>query len=195
MVALDPSHKRWVEGFAAQAHRRLRAAGCSTLQIDDVRQECWIAWCKARDTWQEGGGASFRTYLNNGMALHLRRWMMNQKANARMSAMGENAIAAAEAQADETDFEDAILAREARAGVLRRMTPATRQVLALAVEPPAWLAAEVKAMHDKVRWCRSRGFVTRERPLVSLVMEALGLTPVERKRVTAEMLRFASVLR
>lgn len=82
--------EKTVNAFSFTLHRRLHASGAVTVQLDDVKQEMWLAWCKARDTYQSDRGASFKTYLVGGMLQHARtvyrnyikrRWLENAAAS------------------------------------------------------------------------------------------------------------------
>lgn len=72
----DPAvSKRQIEVFAHRVNRRLFAVGDKSMPLDDIRQELWIAWTNAVQSYKPESGVPFGAYLQRGMALHVRSWM------------------------------------------------------------------------------------------------------------------------
>ncbi|WP_276122598.1 sigma factor [Pararhizobium qamdonense] len=47
--------------------RKLHGAGATSLSHEDVEQELWIVWCRARDTFDPTLGVPFKAYLIEGV--------------------------------------------------------------------------------------------------------------------------------
>jgi DNA-directed RNA polymerase specialized sigma subunit len=46
---------------------RLHGSGATSLSREDVEQELWIVWCRARDTFDPALGVPFKAYLLEGI--------------------------------------------------------------------------------------------------------------------------------
>ncbi|MBX4911399.1 hypothetical protein HJA82_29235 [Rhizobium bangladeshense] len=49
--------------------RKLHGNGVTSMSHDDVEQELWIVWCRARDTFDPTLGVPFRAYFLKGVEL------------------------------------------------------------------------------------------------------------------------------
>ncbi|QIG69115.1 RNA polymerase sigma-70 factor protein [Rhizobium phage RHph_N1_15] len=47
--------------------RKLHGSGATSMSQEDVEQELWIVWCRARDTFDPELGVPFRAYLIEGI--------------------------------------------------------------------------------------------------------------------------------
>lgn len=74
--AVDPkASERTINSFAYKVLQRVHALGARSVQRDDVIQELWCAWCKARDCFNPEAGASFNTFLHRVMRQHVNKWI------------------------------------------------------------------------------------------------------------------------
>jgi Sigma-70 region 2 len=201
-IALDARSKGYVEGFAAKAHYRLVGIGCRNLQRDDVVQECWIAWCKARDTFDPNKGVKFGTYLFQVMKFHVHRWMQDTIRFSHMasvdldSGIREDEIDFHAIIADPSEGADESLEQKQEFQFhLDQLSPAARFVVGLIEAPPDWLIAEFEAAKAKAAWCKSRGFSVHSPTsiTISLIFTMFDVEPNERKRIRREIRGLASL--
>ena len=61
--------------IAHKVKRRVFAAGARSVQFEDIFQELTIAWCLARDAWDESRGIPFQPFLIRGCYQHINRWV------------------------------------------------------------------------------------------------------------------------
>lgn len=60
-----------INRFAFRVQRRIRTLPQGVMSLDDIKQELWIAWCKARDNFEPSRGIPFEPYLRRGMINHI----------------------------------------------------------------------------------------------------------------------------
>lgn len=65
---------------AAECTAAQHAVYCYWLELDDLRQEAWVAVLEAERTWRPDGGASLGTYTSRAASRRLRRFIWEQRA-------------------------------------------------------------------------------------------------------------------
>lgn len=202
MITFTPEHDKIVRGFAYKAWRRAQASGAASLQVDDVYGELMIAWCVARDKFDESKGVPFGAYLVNGMQVAINRFLSRQIEHGQMESLsldfeyGEsddsvnlhNAVADERGLAGVETFER----DDARDAVMERLTPKTRAFVELLREPPAFMLHAVKARRARQEFARQierAPTPEADRVTAAMVFEFLELGHFERNRVYAELKR------
>lgn len=59
-----------IKRIAWRTYREAKRSGAASLTVQDIEQELWIAWCKARDSFDPSRGVPFMAYLTNGLKKH-----------------------------------------------------------------------------------------------------------------------------
>jgi DNA-directed RNA polymerase specialized sigma24 family protein len=85
---------KWLHHFSHQVARRMRAYGVRVFDVQDVYQECTIAWCVARNAFDESRGVPFTPYMINGVRMHINAWLRKE--------MGDKCIAITSSLQDAT---------------------------------------------------------------------------------------------
>lgn len=192
--------EKTINSFANRVGRRLLAAGAPSHLMQDVKQELWIAWCKARDSYDETREASFKTYLWNGMRLHINRWVEENVSkrhgevvalslDAEMLGEDEDAKLSDVIPADDP-LQDEIVEREdVWRYALRRLPPRARQFIQLLRDPPQCLLEQVRQIQAKAEYARSLGITmpTTSRVTTSMVFDLMGATRVEKMKIAAQI--------
>jgi DNA-directed RNA polymerase sigma subunit (sigma70/sigma32) len=71
---IDPKEsERMIFALAHRVKRRLQSLPQSIMSYEDIEQELWIAWCKARDAFEPSRGIPWAAYLQRGMRQHINR--------------------------------------------------------------------------------------------------------------------------
>lgn len=197
MITFTPEHDKIVRGFAYKAWRRAQAAGANSLQYEDVYGELMIAWCVARDKFDESKGVPFGAYLVNGMRVAVNRFLQSQiefGKHASLDLDTENDQPVHEQIADEhglagvEEFER----DDAREALMERLTPKTRAFVDLLREPPVFMLHAVKARRARQEFARRNNLPVSseaDRVTAAMVFDFLELGHAERNQVYSELKR------
>jgi len=190
--------ERLVNSFARRVMRRAQAAGAKSVQLADIVQECWVAWCQARDRYDATTGVPFGAYLMRGMQQHINRWIKEEIGERLMAPVALDATGGDDEDdnslhnviADGGSLPDEIveLANQ-KAYVLERLSPLARQFVTLLTDPPKELLEEVQAIQARAEWGRSRGlntFAPRD-VTAPLVFDLMGLNRTDRSKIYREL--------
>lgn len=188
--------ERMVQRLANKVMFRLSAAGAPTHIKQDIQQEMWVAWCLARDGWDETKGASFATYAYTGMLRHINRWaeVNVSKRHAEVIALsldatvdpeGEGGTLAEAIPADQADVDEEMTEASDWRLVMRYLDPTSRKFLTLLRDQPPELLAEVRALQARAQYARDNGYNTFVASGLSTMMisDLMGLNKVERLRI------------
>lgn len=77
----DEEITRRIRSMSWKVYREARRAGATSLERADIEQELWIAYCKARDSFNPEYGVPFGAYLTNGLKKFAAGMMRNQVYN------------------------------------------------------------------------------------------------------------------
>ena len=181
--------------------RRVHAQGGKSHILDDVRQEMWIAFCKARDTFDPNGGASFNTYLVNGIKLHMGRHIEKhfQRFHGQTVAMSFDAPAGDEgmngsfgdtiADDNATDAENEAISKSVYADFVRKLSPKAGEFVRLLSTANETLSEEFVLFRDKARHAETMG-LTFNRPghvSSSMIFDLMGVSRTERTHILNEI--------
>lgn len=187
-----------INSFARRVLRRVTAAK-SVITVDDIVSECTIAWCIARDNWNEASGVPFLAYLRIGMRNHINRWVEKELREHSASHLefdkphSENGDGDLyEVFADErADLPDDILEQnDRRAKQLSRLSPRARQFVELLDSPPKALVDILQALKARQEFAMQRGVPAAPVPkriLMTLVFRFMGATPREQTQINEEL--------
>jgi DNA-directed RNA polymerase specialized sigma24 family protein len=65
--------ERMIRSLANKVVNRLATIPQKVFSREDIEQELWIAWCKARDKYEPGRGVPWQAFLQRGMKNHINR--------------------------------------------------------------------------------------------------------------------------
>lgn len=183
----------YLNRFASRVNQRVIAAGISDVGIEDIRQECWVAWCTARDVFSENLGVPFKAYLRICMGRHINGWLRSFERNNDAVATSLNRTIDEESGdefgdifAGDAEEQEDFLRRDR---VLAMLSERARQFVELMTNPPLDLYRQVDRVQDRVLFARERGIPTAApRSLTSaLVMDLMGCTRYERRAILNEL--------
>ena len=189
-----------IRAFASKVYRRCRAAGASTLSLEDIEQELWIAWCKACDAYDPSHGAAFSTFLHRGMQLHINRYVEQQVSRRHSEVIAVSLDGSAD---EETGpLSDAVpdaapspeqltIETDAYTRVLERLSERARIFVTLLHDQPQELVSEVTRLEQKAEFAKSRGlsFATAHRLTQPMVFDLMNANRIERAGIIAEIER------
>lgn len=193
-----------VERFAGKVFRRCRAAGAKSIQLADITQELWIAWCKARDTFDPSQGVPFGAYLQRGMMNHINRYAGFEIEQSNSAPYSLDQPVGGEENATLGMFiedrntvaaDDAVFNRQAVDLVLKKASPVTRRLLEFLLEPPEEMIQEFEALKARSKFARERGFYGSEARSVriSFVADFMGLDTAQKQEVMQELAHLAQI--
>lgn len=197
---MDPTESRkLVKSFSNRVMRRLIAAGAPMHIREDVEQELWIAWCKARDTYDETRQVLFSTYLYGGMKQHINRWAEKNVArrHAEVIALSLDAPAGEDENGSLMDVlpsadpapDAQIEAQSYWEYATRRLKPRAKLFITLLRDPPAELLEQAKQLEAKASYARSNGkhLVMSGGVTTSLIFDLMGAGKNERIRISDQI--------
>jgi DNA-directed RNA polymerase specialized sigma24 family protein len=191
--------QRLIDVKAHKVARRLLAAGAPSHLIEDVKQEMWIAFCMARDTYDDSRGASFKTYLWRGIDLHLNNWTRDNvnRRHAEIIARSLDAELGDEGGATLLDTlpsadpaTDTIVAEsDMWRFTMSKLKPRTRQFLEILNSPPALLVEQVRQLQARSAHAKAQGMTlpTTNRVTTTMVFDLMEATRSERHAIAKEI--------
>lgn len=200
--------KRQIERFAYRVGRRLAAAGAPSHLIEDVKQELWIAWLKACERYDPQGGASFSTYLANGMRLHINRWVDDNVSHRHAEVVAlsidfqmgddedggslEAVLPDRQPSPEETLMEKIDLER-----ALEDLPPRAAQFVRLLADPPAALFEQLFAVQARSAYGSKLGISSPVRAHISsgLIFDLMGATRLERSSIFRQIREYTDDLK
>lgn len=200
MIYRDPAYsEKAINSFAFKVSRRLYAAGDRTMSMDDIRQELWIAWTIAVQSFKEEQGIPFLAYLRNGMRLHINRYIEKHVTRRHSEVIafsldGENdegksttsyeQVPSADPKPDE-DIQE----KSAVDALCRRLSPIAAQFVRLLYEQPEPLMKEVVAIVRKAEFASSMNqvVVNSGRLTRTMIFDLLGVPMNKRTDVLREI--------
>ena len=204
MLIEPQKSEKAIKVFSFKVMRRLRAAGEDgrAFSLEDIQQECRIAWIIASQNYQAESGVPFQAYLIRGMRLHINRLIEKQFERRREEAVslsldadvsndGDNSSSLSEVIADEsisdiTDFEE----DQHFAYVTRKLKPRSLQFIQILREQPAELLREVRSLRDRSDYAReSMGINSPQsnRLAASNIFDLMGANNSERTEILREI--------
>jgi DNA-directed RNA polymerase specialized sigma24 family protein len=199
MLDLKESEKI-INSFSFKVGRRLQAAGAPMHLIEDVRQELWIAWCKARDTYDESSPASFKTYLYGGMRIHMNNWIRDNINRRHAEVIAKSMDAELDEENGGATLADMIPSADPTPEVtfwlertwefaVARLSPRSRQFVELLREPPEGLLAQVRQIEARTAFAKAQGISApfNNRVTTSMVFDLMGASRNERIKIAAEI--------
>ncbi|MER9176276.1 hypothetical protein NKH72_22110 [Mesorhizobium sp. M0955] len=188
--------QRLVKRLAAKVMRRLLSAGCPGHIREDIEQEMWVAWCIARDSYDETKGASFKTYAHNGIMLHINRWAEKHVARRHAEVIAKSLDAPLGDEADggslgdivacdKASPDEAVLENDHWSFAMKHLLPKDRQFMNILRNQPPELIEEVRKLEAKAEYARSQGYSLVVPHVVSttMVFELMGIGRSERLKM------------
>jgi hypothetical protein len=201
-----------IHSFAVKVLRRLHGLGAKTHSLDDVKQELAIAWCKACEAYRPEGGASFETFLTNGMRLHINRYIeknferfhdetiaLSLEGGSRSDESGGANISGSlsEVVADTAPLQNVEVENEnCFAYALTRLSPRAAQFVTILKDQPKELIEEVRRLEDKSEYARERGitYATAHRLTTPMIFDFMGASRNERKQIMDEVQQIGALI-
>lgn len=193
--------EKTIKFFSFRLHQKLYASGANGQQISDIEQEMWIVWCKARDAYNPEKGASFKTFLINGMnmrAKEMLRILVGKRFSENFalsldhsysSEDGDGATLSESVPSADPTPEELLKESQSQKRALERLSPKARMFVALMHNQPAELLAERDALVAKGEYARNQGirYPSPQRLTSSIVLDFMGVIGPERTKVMREL--------
>ena len=197
-----------ITSFAYRVLRRLKAAGAHTFDLDDVKQELWLAWAKACDEFDPNLGVKFSTFLYRGMRMHINRWVENNvdrrhdeviaySVDASFDTDGEGSGTLADVLPSDDPIQDVNLEHESSfRHALTMLSPRAAQFVTLLKDQPIELLEQVRLMEVKSEYARERGIVSpvARRLTSSMIFDLMAAGRTERAKIMTEVEKVGALL-
>lgn len=203
----DPKEDRaQVRSFAHKALRRIHALGAKTQTLDDVEGELWVAWCIACERYDPAGGAAFKTFLYQGMRMHINRWIEKSFERFHDETLAIS-LDATHGDADDTTIGEVIPDTSMRqdedfqredcfAYALTRVSERSGQFLRFLKENPPELIERMKDLDAKAKYAKEIGasYATPQRLTSSMIFDFMGASRAERKQIMDEVTQIGRLI-
>lgn len=188
-----------ITAFAFKVHRRAQQAGDRSHQLEDIKQELWVAWTLAVEAFKPEGGASFSTFLFTGMQRHINRYMKNNvtKRHGEVTALSmdftfgddESGSFAEMVPDNAASPSQNIEEQSSLAYAMRRLSPRAQQFVTILRDQPEELLNEVQRLEDKADYAKSRGIsmATAHRLTTIMVFDLMDAPRSERRSILDEV--------
>ncbi|KAA5604348.1 hypothetical protein F1188_15920 [Roseospira marina] len=198
---LDPKAvEHLVNTLAWRVSRRMTAAGARLVESADIRQEIWIAWTRARDSYDPTSKVPFGAYFWRGAMRHMNQWCRQmEQTDVKIFGLSLDDQLTDDASLHEVvedtsvvSAEENVRLSERRSRVLAKLSPLARRFLELLESPPPELYAEIQALQDRMAWARERKVrggrgSTTTRVTTAFVADVMGLDRMTRRTVYREL--------
>jgi DNA-directed RNA polymerase specialized sigma24 family protein len=184
--------------------RQLHAAGARSITRDDVEQELWIAWCKARDTFDASQNVPFQAYMIEGLKRYV-RWDLRRKLLNRINDEWTETLDSPDE--DEGSMHDQIASDEPEIGhdyeershlehVSKRISPEAATFLRLLYDQPTLLLDQLLQLESRSRHAESIGvdFVTPRHLTTAIVFKVMGVNRLERTKILKEVRKLGALM-
>lgn len=193
--------KGQIDAFAYKVLRRLHGLGAKSHTLEDVQQELWMAWCLACESFDDKGGASFKTYLYRGMQRHINRYVEKnfERFHGETVALsldtqqddGEGDIGTlGETIAGDYELQDQIVEREQNFRyAMSRLSPRAQEFVRFLKDTPADIQAEVKKLEAKAKHAKEMGIAVSmpQRLTSNLLLDFMAASRSERAQIMMEV--------
>lgn len=190
---------RIINGFANRVQRRLASLPQGVMSLDDIKQELWVAWCKAAESFDADRGIPFEPYLRRGMQRHI-----NQIIHTNIEKFPEQTFASSldkpigedeggslsDIVADDKPPAIEMLEREgAWEEAVAVLTPRARQFITLVRDQPDELLQETLLSDHKEEVARELNvpYSNVRRVTSSMVFDLMGASRGERAKISKEI--------
>ena len=179
--------------------RKLHGSGAMSMSREDVEQELWCVWCRARDTFNPELGVPFRAYLLEGVRLS--KLAINRKIYKRIDE--ERAVRLDAPVGDEEQSsslidllpdggplqDDMMLEAKHFAWALSKLSARAALFLKLLYEQPPELLDQMRELQARADYARSIGAqnIMISHITTSLVFRLMGADRPERTKIFAEL--------
>lgn len=189
------ANERLIRGFSHRVLRRIYAAGCRSVELEDVLQEAQIALLIAQRRWDPSTNVPFGAYFYRGLMNHLNRWVKYELRLVTVSLDLENdegeGTGLHEIIPDNAPSpEDHVIEADYRSKLEDKLSPITRQFLSLLENPPPELVAIFKARMDKAKHFRGQVPAVTAAPkqiTATLVFDLMGCSSSVRANIRKEL--------
>lgn len=191
--------KAQIMRFATRVNMRLRAAGARGYELQDIVQECAIAYVVAAEHWNPESGVPFRAYLARGMQNHVNRWANKEIGQCLGASVSLDAPAGGDDEemdlhgalgASQPTPEEMCVKKATREKVMAKLSPRAWLFVQLYESPPAFLVEEHAALLAKAASAREAGravFVTNSLSAAT-VFDFMAASRQERVDIRRELL-------
>lgn len=191
--------KKQINRFAARVNRRLFAAGVRAYDLEDITQECAIAYVIAANRWDPASGVPFAAYLAIGMRNHVNRWCEHEVKQSHGASVsldlergegGDGSATLHEALgASQPDPYEQYALKTTREKVMRQLSKRARLFVELFESPPAFLVEARNDLIAKAKHARDRGLsgAASENITATLVFDFMNAGRTERHRIREEL--------
>lgn len=192
-----------VNAFTARVARRLIAAGAPTHMIEDLKQELWVAWCLARDSYSDGYSVPFGAYLWGGMKRHINRWIeknVQRRYTEVVARSLDEAFDEGRSSTNTTKLSDVVPSKDptpveiveienAWQHALTLLKPETRKFMELLRDPPDELIEQVRQIKARSDYARSQGVSIphTNRVTTAMVFSLMNIRRADRTVISAEI--------
>ncbi|TDW20532.1 sigma-70-like protein [Rhizobium azibense] len=182
--------------------RKLHGSGATSMSHEDVEQELWIVWCRARDTFDPTLGVPFKAYLLEGIRrskLGLNRTMFKRIAEERAKSLdapiamngddsSEGSLLDIIASGDDS-AEDKLAEETHLAWALRKLSARASLFLKLLYEQPPELLEQMRQLKARSDWAKEIGAqnILISQITTAFVFRLMDADRPERTKILAEL--------
>lgn len=190
---------RIVNGFANRVQRRLASLPQGVMSLDDIKQELWVAWCKAAESFDESRGVPFEPYLRRGMQRHINQIVHTNiekfpeqtfaSSLDKQIGDGEGATLSEVVPSDQPSALELLEKEGAWEEAVGALTPRARQFITLVRDQPNELLEETLLSDHKETMAREINvpFSNVRRVTTSMVFDLMGASSGERSKISREI--------
>ncbi|AGC36089.1 RNA polymerase sigma factor [Rhizobium phage RHEph10] len=179
--------------------RKLHGNGATSLSHEDVEQELWLVWCRARDTFDPTLGVPFKAYLIEGIRrskLAINRQMFKRIGEERAQRLdapvgndgeGDNLI---DLMPSSAPLPDAQVDEATHiAWALKKLSERTALFLKLLYEQPPELLEQMRLLKARAEYAKSIGAqnILISHITTSFVFRLMDADRPERTKILAEL--------
>jgi DNA-directed RNA polymerase specialized sigma subunit len=171
------------------------------MSKEDIEQELWVAWCKARDSYSSDYGVPFAAYLSRGMKLHINRVVEVQIERFKEqtfaleldrpmdSADGEGGTLMDVIPSDTVGADEYVERNDTFQRAIETLSDRARIVVTLLNDQPQELLGEALLSQKKAEFSRTLGapFLPTMRITTSMVFDLIGANRSERRKIMLEI--------
>lgn len=193
--------ERQINRFTNRVVRRLQSISQAILGKQDIEQELWVAWCKARDSYDCESGVPWQAYLQRGMMNHINRVVeknlerfSGQTFAFSLEAPMSNEEGDGQSLSDIVPSDDMLpseqIERESNFEyALSVLSDQAKTFVSILKEPPVEVLNEVQMGKDKAEFASKIGapYATPHHLSSAMIFDLMGANRTQRTKIKKEL--------
>lgn len=196
-------YHRFIMQCARKGVRRLQAAGCNAVDLEDVQQQMAVTFVMCAERFKPELGYPFLAFFKRALWHNFNRFVEEQVQNIVNPLSfdmplqeGDGTLSEIIPDTQIVPVDEMIEREQARRRNLNKLSPVARRVVEMIENPPKEVTEQVHALRAKAEFARQRGIVpapVQDRLSLTHIFDALGIAAGRRHQIYKQLKEVAAL--